>query len=126
MKIKSVSGITCYVKNLGKTARFYESLGFEVRKRESTHITAYMNWFWMDFVAVDKESRPEFKKEAAAAQKGTAAFIYCSVEDVDAYYNELRAKGLKPSSEPRDEPNGNREFGLRDPDGYRLVFFKRK
>ena len=43
MKIKSVSGITCFVKNLNKTAAFYESLGFEIRKREANHITAYSN-----------------------------------------------------------------------------------
>jgi hypothetical protein len=36
MKIKSVSGITCYVKNLNKTAKFYETLGFDIRKREAT------------------------------------------------------------------------------------------
>lgn len=33
--------------------------------------------------------------------------------------------GMKPSSEPRDWPWGRREFVLRDPDGYKLVFFKK-
>jgi hypothetical protein len=35
------------------------------------------------------------------------------------------ASGLQPASEPI-ELRGNREFLLLDPDGYRLVFFKRK
>lgn len=28
MKLKSVAGIVCYVKDLNKTAKFYETLGF--------------------------------------------------------------------------------------------------
>ena len=52
--------------------------------------------------------------------------LYFSVDDVDEAYKSLRAKGLKPSSEPKDRPWGNREFVIRDPDGYKLVIFKRK
>ena len=126
MNIKSVSGITCYVKNLGKTAKFYEALGFEIKKRETDHITAYSNWFWMDFLAMDKEEKSEFKKEAKLGNKGAGQFLYLSVESVDEFHKYLRSKGLKPSSEPRDWPWGNREFVIRDPDGYKLVIFKRK
>jgi catechol 2,3-dioxygenase-like lactoylglutathione lyase family enzyme len=60
MKIKSVSGITCYVKDLDTTAQFYEALGFEIKKRESNHVTAYSNWFWMDFLLIGQENKPEF------------------------------------------------------------------
>ena len=126
MKIKSVAGITCYVKDLDKTADFYETLGFEIKKRASNHVTAYMNWFWIDFLAIDKEDKPEFQKEANLINKGAGVYFYLSVDDVDEFYNGLLSKGLKPTSEPRDWPWGNREFVFRDPDGYKLVFFKRK
>ena len=126
MKIKSVSGITCYVKDLKKTAKFYETLGFEIRKSDPGHVTVYMNWFWMDFVAVSKETRAEYKKDASLAPKGAGHYTYLSVDDVDAFHRYLRSKGLKPASEPRDWPSGNREFIIRDPDGYKLVIFKRK
>jgi catechol 2,3-dioxygenase-like lactoylglutathione lyase family enzyme len=126
MKIKSVSGITLYVKNLDKAAEFYESLGFEIRKREANHIAAYSNWFWMDFLAIAKEDRAAFKEEANLARKGGAAYFYFSVDNVDYVYKELVARGLKLTSEPQDSPFGNREFGLHDPDGYNLVFFKRR
>jgi hypothetical protein len=79
----------------------------------------------MDFVAADKEARPEFKKTTSLTQKGAGPLVYLSAEDVDAFHKALLSKGLKPSSEPRDYA-GNREFVLRDPDGYRLVIFKRK
>ena len=126
MKIKSVAGITCYIKSLNKTADFYELLGFDIKKRDSTHLTAYSNWFWIDFIAVSKEARPQFKKEATQKKKGTALFIYLGVDDVDGFHRELVGRGLKPVSAPTDSPSGNREFILRDPDGYNLVIFKRK
>lgn len=126
MKVKSVSGITCYAKNLNKTAKFYETLGFKTRKRDTTHITLYSNWFWIDFLAIDKEERSEFRKEARLSSKGAGIFLYLSVENVDEFHRGLLSKGLNPSSEPKDQPWGNREFIIRDPDGYKLVIFKRK
>ena len=81
MKIKSVSGITCYVKNLTKTSKFYETLGFEIRKREADHITAYSNWFWIDFLAIDKNEQVERYERAKGVDlgnKGVCIFLYLS------------------------------------------------
>jgi hypothetical protein len=36
------------------------------------------------------------------------------------------AKGMKSLGEPEVRPSGNREFILRDPDGYKLAFFQKK
>jgi hypothetical protein len=33
---------------------------------------------------------------------------------------------MKPLGEPEVRASGNREFVLRDPDGYKLVFFQKK
>ena len=123
MKIKSVSGFTCHVKNLNKTASFYEGLGFEARKKNSQHITIYSNWFWIDFIVT---ARGSALRTPDAARPGTGIFIYMSVDDVDVFHRELMSHGYKPSGAPKDTAAGNREFGLRDPDGYQLVFFKRK
>jgi catechol 2,3-dioxygenase-like lactoylglutathione lyase family enzyme len=126
MKIKSVAGITCYVKNLSKSVKFYETLGFETKKKEADHATLYSNWFWIDFLAISKDKRAEFTKGADLSNKGAGVFLYLSVDDVDESHKALLAKGLKPSTKPQDQPWGNREFILRDPDGYNLVIFKRK
>lgn len=125
MKIKSVSGITCFVKDLARTARFYETLGFEVKKKDANHVAVYSNWFWIDFLTAAKEARPEYKKEAALSGKGGGLYIYLSVDDIDGFHKALLSKGIKPDGEPRDA-SGNREFVLRDPDGYKLVIFRRK
>src|SRR5690348_2358875 len=120
MKIKSVSGVTCYVKNLSKTIRFYEALGFETRKSDATHAALYSNWFWIDFLAIARNERPDFTKGADLEKKGAGVFLYLSVDDVDVFHKELIAKGVKPKTKPQDQPWGNREFLLRDPDGYNL------
>lgn len=117
MSMEEVSGTVCYVKDTKKTAEFYEALGFEFDKREPDHISIHLNDFWMDFHPQDKEDKPEFQKEASLQNKGAGLFLYVKVEDVDKFYKELIAKGLKPSSEPRDWSWGNREFVIRDPDG---------
>jgi len=123
MKIKAVSGYTCHVKNLSKTIKFYEALGFENRKQDTNHATLYSNWFWIDFLVIGKDERTESSKDASL---GTGISIYLSVDNVDEFHAHLLTKGLKPKTKPQDQPWGNREFTLRDPDGYNLVIFKRK
>lgn len=81
---------------------------------------------WIKLCVVDKESHPDFQKEAHLDHKGSGVFLSIKVDDADASYQEVVAKGIKPSSEPRDWPWGNREFVVRDPDGYKLVFFQKK
>ncbi len=116
MKIKSVAGITCYVKNLEKTASFYEMIGFLRDKHEGNSLSVRLNWFWINFI---------LDKEKTVNNKEIGISVYLSVDDVDGYYNELLAHGIKPASEPQDL-SGNREFVISDPDGYKLVIFKRK
>ena len=48
-------------------------------------------------------------------------FAYWNVEGVDELYKELVSKGAIVSSAPTDKPWGLREFGLRTPDGHRIV-----
>lgn len=126
--MKSISGILCFASDLNKTAEFYESLGFEFKKRTQESAAAYLNWFWIEFVAQDKAEKSVFQKEIDidhANYNGAGLFVHISVENVDEFYKAALAKGLKPSSKPKNFPWGRREFVLRDPDGYKLVFFQK-
>ena len=124
-KLVSISGLTLYVKDLDITSDFYEKLGFRAGKRDEHSLTYYLNWFWIEFVLIAPAKGTIFEKEAFASPKGSGAYIAVSVDDVDEYYQKLISEGIKPSSEPRDWDWGRREFVLRDPDGYKLVFFKK-
>lgn len=126
MKAKSVSGLGFYVEDIAKTAEFYLALGFREGERTDNYLKIYLNWFWMQFNTISSEDKPEFVREALGEPKGAGLFINIAVENVDEFYGDVLAAGMKPSSEPRDWPWGNREFAMRDPDGYKLVFFQKK
>lgn len=121
MKLKSVSGLSFYVKDLGITHDFYEALGFVILKRSDDVLSVRLNWFVMQFMPITN-AIDVFKAEAQADPKGSGIYVNVTVEDVDEAYAFVTSKGMKPSSEPKDWPWGNREFVLRDPDGYKLVF----
>jgi len=126
MKAKSVSGFSIYVKDIETTAKFYDLLGFLKSKQEPDYLSLRMNWYFVDFHQQDKKDVPEFYQEKDLSNKGAGIFIYLSVDDVDAYYDFLVEKGITPASKPENTSWGNREFMVFDPDGYKLVFFKRK
>jgi len=127
MKMKSVAGVIFIVKDLNKSAAFYKTLGFEFKKDiPGVAKTAYLNWFWIELLLEDKIVTNEFRHDIKATKKGAGQYIHISVENVDEYYKELVKKELKPLSEPNDYSWGNREFIIKDPDGYKLVFFKKK
>jgi catechol 2,3-dioxygenase-like lactoylglutathione lyase family enzyme len=126
VKVNSISGLTCYVKDLARTAEFYETIGFRRGKEEPGRATFYVNWFFVTFIAQDQEDAPALRKEAKLPKKGSGLFLYIKVDDVEDFYGEVVAADMKPEGEPEVQASGNREFVLRDPDGYKLAFFQKK
>ena len=49
-------------------------------------------------------------------------FAYINVDNVDELYAEISANGYPTSSVPTTKPWGLREFGVKTPDGHRIVF----
>jgi Glyoxalase/Bleomycin resistance protein/Dioxygenase superfamily len=97
------------------------ALGWEITvrrgKEESDRVTFYVNWFFVTLIVHDGAKPPA---------KGERVFLYIKVDDVEEFHKAALSKGLKPDGEPERQPSGNREFVLRDPDGYNLVFFQTK
>jgi catechol 2,3-dioxygenase-like lactoylglutathione lyase family enzyme len=123
MGMKHVSGIVCYVEDLVVTKDFYTRLGFQVDSQDNQQVSLSLNGFWFDCIEAVAETKSEFQAEAASSHKGAGLYIYIEVDDVDVFYKSVIDAEMKPSSEPKDWPWGNREFVFRDPDGYKLVFF---
>jgi catechol 2,3-dioxygenase-like lactoylglutathione lyase family enzyme len=117
MKVNSISGISCHVQDLARAAEFYETIGFRRGKEEPDRITFYVNWFFVTLVA---------QEQTKAQPKGAGLFLYIKVDDVENFHKAVLSNGLKPAGEPERQASGNREFVLRDPDGYNLVFFQRR
>jgi catechol 2,3-dioxygenase-like lactoylglutathione lyase family enzyme len=126
MKPNSIAGITCYVKDLSKTAEFYEALGFRRGKEEPDRATFYVNWFFVTFIAQDREDDSELPKEAELPNRGSGLFLYVKVDHIEDFHKAVISEGMKPDGEPEVRSSGNREFVLRDPDGYKLALFQKK
>lgn len=126
MKVNSISGLTCYVKDLARTAEFYETIGFRRGKVEDGRATFYVNWFFVTFIAQDQEDDAEWKREAKLKTNGSGVFLYFKMDDVEEFHKGALSAGMEPVNEPQVQPSGNREFVLRDPDGYKLAFFQKK
>jgi catechol 2,3-dioxygenase-like lactoylglutathione lyase family enzyme len=119
MKPNSISGVSCQVEDLDRTASFYEALGFRVGKREPDRLTCYVNWFWVAFTTQDGQGDDP-------THRGSGIFLHVKVDDIDEFYEAVCAEGMEPDSEPHKAAAGGREFVLRDPDSYKLAFFAKK
>ena len=113
--------VLLYVSDLEKTADFYKKLGFEIINKTDSSVFVK----FADFELHCYDQTKVFFKQDVDRFKGAGVFIYFSVDDVDAKYSELINKGLQPSGEPKDFDWGNREFAIKDPDGYKIVFYKK-
>ncbi|WP_300663683.1 VOC family protein [Fluviicola sp.] len=48
---------------------------------------------------------------------GAGMYLTIEVEDVDAWYERMKQKGIEIKIELRDEPWGDRHFAIQDPNG---------
>ena len=118
-----LNSVILYVKKPQISAEFYRALGFTISPEKAAMIQASLGS--MAFTLLD-QAKAEFQQDTPREPKGAGVFFCIQTDDVDQFHGSLIAKGLKPSSSPRDWPWGNREFAIKDPDGYRLVFYTPK
>jgi catechol 2,3-dioxygenase-like lactoylglutathione lyase family enzyme len=73
------------------------------------------------FAEVSRDGLALFLTEHAGDCKpGGAAYIV--LDDIDAFYQEIVGRGIKPAEAPEEAPWGVREMLVVDPDGNRLRF----
>lgn len=106
------------VQNLTISTEFWMStLGFD---RDFGDGSDGWSWLSRDGFAV---GLGECANEPAASTLGDHSYVaYVTVDDVDALYEEFRARGATLQAAPLTKPWGMREFGLRTPDGHRITF----
>lgn len=129
-----VRGVTTLlgVYDMPVSVRFYRDvLGFEIVSH-SPHLggdSDRFHWCWLRLGAADVmlNTNYEFDKQRPvrrdrireAAHQDTTLYLGCP--DVDAAYEELRAKGVEVQ-EPSVAPYGMKQMYLGDPDEYGLCF----
>lgn len=117
-----VTNILLWVQENKLSEKFYKKLGFDVVRSDDTHSVVRLNDF--ELVLVNMRDETEFARDSMSSEKGRGVYIYVTVDDVDVTYEKMKAEGFKPHSEPRNWEWGNREFILKDPDGYKLCFWQ--
>lgn len=115
--------ILLYVTDPHQSARFYEKLGFEIKEESDDFAIASLDSF---LIHLHNQKVTHFPKDAKTKNKGAGVFIYIEVDDIEKFHQGLIAKGITPSSSPRDWPWGHIEFAIRDPNRYKIIIYQRK
>jgi uncharacterized glyoxalase superfamily protein PhnB len=119
-----ITNLLFWVQENKLSEKFYKKLGFDVTQSDDDHSVVTLGGFTIDLVSMRDED--PFTRDSMDGDKGRGMYLYIRVDDVDAKHKELVALGLQPHTEPKDWPWGNREFVLKDPDGYKLCFWQPK
>lgn len=117
--IKRLHSNLFYANNLEETYKFYKQLGFDAQKSDDG-VRIKLGDFTLAFI---DENKTEIKNESGKTPKGLGIYTYVEVDDVDQHYEFLKSNGITPRTEPKTWPWGKREFVVKDPDGYKLVFY---
>lgn len=104
------------VNNLQDSVEFYQqTLGFELVSVTLEGVPS------MATLRAGRLRLMLAEQPATMARRGRGVHFFIGVEDVDAYYAQLRARDLTLAP-PDDEGWGGRFITLEDPDRYRFFF----
>lgn len=118
-----ITNLTLWTQENKLAEKFYKKLGFEVARSDDEHSVVCLDDFeiWLINMRADET----FGRDALAATKAAGMYIYIAVDDVDATYQALVARGIQPHTKPTNWHWGNREFIVKDLDGYKLCFWQK-
>jgi lactoylglutathione lyase len=107
------------VRDLAQATAFYrDTLGLEVQESDSTSTAFRIDNVY--FFLVDVATAAHMIGDASLVQKpvgGAHVLLAAGVENVDAAYEELKAKGVTMFNPPIDQPWGLRTAYFADPEG---------
>lgn len=118
-----ITGILLWTQENKVSEKFYKKLGFNVVRSDDGHSVVSLGGFQIQLVNMRDEEL--FARDSMSGDRGRGMYIYIHAEDVDAQYEALVKNGIRPHTEPRDWEWGNREFIVKDPDGYKLCFWQK-
>jgi uncharacterized glyoxalase superfamily protein PhnB len=117
--IRKVNATVLFVQDLNRTMLFYrDTIGLEVVVSDDVSFAFKMEG--QDFAVVQVSAGMEMLNEAvlSSPQGASHRVMLCAdVEDVDAVYKALSAKGVAFIKPPIDQPWGWRTAYFADPEG---------
>jgi uncharacterized glyoxalase superfamily protein PhnB len=116
-----ITNLLFWVQENKLSEKFYKKLGFEVTESDEMHSTVDLHGFRI--ILVNMREDDKFAKDSMSSEKGRGMYVYIRSDDVDVTYKEVVNSGIAPLTDPKDWDWGNREFIVKDPDGYKLCFW---
>jgi catechol 2,3-dioxygenase-like lactoylglutathione lyase family enzyme len=114
--IESINAVTLETADMPRAVRFYLAMGFTLRYGgEDATFTSFL---------FDNGQHLNIELHPGFVLSGVWGRVIFYVSDVDLLYQRLVDAGMKPTTEPRDAPWGERFFHISDPDGHELSFAK--
>jgi len=117
--VKRLHSNLFYASNLKIRPIFYRKLGFDVQESKDG-VRVKPGDFTLAFI---DENATEIKNESGRTPKGLGVYTYVEVDDADKHYEFVKQNGITPRTGPKTWPWGKREFVVKDPDGYKIVFY---
>ncbi len=116
---RSIAATVMFVKDMDTCKTFYrDTLGLEVTEYDPKHVAVHMDNVYFLLLEVGAAAHmihtQEFELKIEGGPRGLLA---AGVEDVDAAYQMLIAKGVRFLRPPTDQPWGLRTAYFADPEG---------
>lgn len=118
-----ITSLLLWVQDNTLSVKFYKKAGFSVEHSDDEYSVVSLSGFDIQLVTLRDEA--EFACDSMAGAKGKGVYVYIAVADVDAKYRELERSAIVPATRPRNWGWGNREFIVKDPDGYKFCFWQK-
>ena len=117
----NIMAIELLVRDLAKCTSFYrDTLGLQVRESESTSnsVSFQMGNAYFFLLEISGATRMVSSEPLDFSMEGSPRVLLAAgVEDVDAAYESLSAKGVRFLRSPTDQPWGLRTAYFADPEG---------
>ena len=120
------------VKDMQKSLDFYtKTLGFQAtdkltrRDGRIAHASVGFDSPLLMLSPIEYVRTSQTKEDLAKNKLGVGVQFYIGMtgsKKLDAFFSEVKAKGVAVIKEPKTESWGDRIFTVRDPDGYALTF----
>jgi catechol 2,3-dioxygenase-like lactoylglutathione lyase family enzyme len=108
--------------NIAATQAFYVNhLGFQAVYEADWYVHLKNGEIELGLMAPGLPTQPAAFQQSYG---GAGVWISFEVEDVDAEYERLQAAGVSCDAPPQDRPWGERQFVVRDPNGFALNIAK--
>jgi len=104
------------VKDLENSERYFvDKLGFQVRFRVD-------GWVFLSLQSFHVMLGHCADDLSAKETNNHSYFAYVNCEDIDGLYREYEKRDVEFTQPVSDKPWGLREFGIRTPEGHRIMF----